>query len=223
MGFNNVTKIDDAVPIRNAIVSVYDKSGLAELVDGLLECCPGIRFYATGGSYAFLRDRLSGGHEGRLVALADYTGQPEMKGGLVKSLDWKIYLGLLAEPYDADHEADLADHGAVAFDLVVGNLYPFKAAAASAKRFEDARQHIDIGGPSMLRAAAKNFIRVAPLPSPELYGAFLAELRRGSGALRLDARARLAAEVFRRQSEYDAAVAAYIASSADTVLKSSYT
>jgi len=209
MAFNSVSRVDDQVFVRNVIVSVWDKSGLDEFVVDILRLCPGIRFYATGGSLerlSLLLDERAGAH---LVRMADYTGQPEMKGGLVKTLDWKIYLGLLAEPHDPDHEADLERADAVAFDMVVGNLYPFAEAAARAAGPEEARQHIDIGGPSMLRAAAKNFLRVAPVCGPDLYPRVTAALEKGRGAMGLADRAALAGEVFARQSAYDAAVAAW--------------
>ncbi len=222
MGFNTVSKLDDRVMIRNVIVSVYDKTGLEPFIAALLRFCPGARFYSTGGSYAFLADALGERAGAHLMRMSDYTGQPEMKGGLVKTLDWKIYLGLLAEPYDADHDEDLKRHGAVPFDMVVGNLYPFEAAAARAASFEEARQHIDIGGPSMLRAAAKNFLRVAPVCAPELYDGVAQELDGNHGALCLSTRARLAAEVFKRQSAYDAAIARYFTDSAAALLPASY-
>lgn len=222
MAFNKVSKVDDRVFIRNVIVSVYDKTGLDDFIVDLLRLCPGVRFYSTGGSYdrlaALLMDR-SGAH---LVRMSDYTGQPEMKGGLVKTLDWKIYLGLLAEPYDADHEADLERNDALAFDMVVGNLYPFAKAAAESASFEAARQHIDIGGPSMLRAAAKNFLRVAPVCGPDLYPGVVAALEKGRGALGFADRANLAAQVFARQSVYDAAVAQYLQAQAPSLLPQNY-
>lgn len=222
MGFNSVTRVDDAVYIRNVIVSVYDKTGLADFITQLLRLCPEIRFFSTGGTFTALEELLGERAGVHLVRMSDYTGQPEMKGGLVKTLDWKIYLGLLAEPYDADHEADLARTGAVAFDMVVGNLYPFPEAVSRATGFEDARQHIDIGGPSMLRAAAKNFLRVAPVSGPDLYAGVVNALERGRGALDLAERARLAGQVFRRQAAYDSAVADYFAEKAETLLPASY-
>ncbi len=210
MPFNSVSRVDDLVQVRNAIVSVYDKGGLETLARGLLEACPGVRLYSTGGTLAALRGILGPGAAGCLVAVEDYTGQPEMKGGLVKTLDWRIYLGLLSEPYDPDHEADRSRLGAVAFDLVVGNLYPFGAVSSAPGPFEAARQNVDIGGPCMLRAAAKNFLRVAAVCDPGDYPAILGELRRTGGRLGLATRARLAGKVFETTSRYDAAIAAFL-------------
>ena len=111
MSFNSVSKIDDLVPVRNVIISVYDKTGLEEWASGLLDACPGIRMYSTGGTYRALKSILGDAANGVLTSMEAYTGQPEMKGGLVKTLDWKIYLGLLSEPYDEDHEADRSRAG----------------------------------------------------------------------------------------------------------------
>jgi phosphoribosylaminoimidazolecarboxamide formyltransferase / IMP cyclohydrolase len=214
MGFNSVKSADDLVVQRNVLVSTYDKAGLADFVRGLAASCaaagrPGLRFYSTGGTYEALRDALRGVSGTSLVKVSDYTGQPEMKGGLVKTLDWKIYLGLLAESGDEAHEADLERSGAVAFDMVVANLYPFAEAAARAESSpEELRQRIDIGGPSMIRAAAKNFLRVASVSSPDQYGPLLAEIKASGGRTRLETRRRLAAEAFALISRFDATVAA---------------
>jgi phosphoribosylaminoimidazolecarboxamide formyltransferase/IMP cyclohydrolase len=207
MAFNSVRRAEDLVPIRHVLVSTYDKAGLAEFVRGIVEASPGVRFYSTGGTFDLLASAL--GRGAHLVKVSDYTGQPEMKGGLVKTLDWKIYLGLLAEAGDSAHEADLERHGAVAFDMVVANLYPFAEAASDPSSSpEDLRQRIDIGGPSMIRAAAKNYLRVASLSSPEQYGGVLRELRERGGRLGLETRLRLAARAFGLVSGYDATIAA---------------
>ena len=222
MPFNHVSRIDDRVPVRNAIVSVYDKIGLPDLARGLVESCPGIRIYSTGGTLSALRTILGPAAERILVSMEDYTGQPEMKGGLVKTLDWRIYLGLLSEPYDPEHAADRARSGAVAFDLVVGNLYPFGSVSSASGPFEAARQNIDIGGPCMLRAAAKNFLRVAGVCDPGDYAAVLGELRETGGMLGLATRARLARKVFDTTSRYDAAIAAFLDSRAEAGLGGEY-
>ena len=208
MAFNRVRVVPDVAPLRNVLVSTYDKAGLADLVRAMAAVCPGSRFYATGGTLAELRAALGERAEARVVAVSDYTGQPEMQGGLVKTLDWKIYLGLLAEPGNAEHAADLARAGAVAFDAVIANLYPFEAAAADpASGPEDLRQRIDIGGPAMIRAAAKNFLRVAAVSDPGQYPALLRELRDFEGCTGLSFRRNLAAEAFARTARSDAAVA----------------
>jgi phosphoribosylaminoimidazolecarboxamide formyltransferase/IMP cyclohydrolase len=215
MAFNSVKRAEDLVAARRVLVSTYDKAGLPELVLGMASACPGLSFYSTGGTYEALAKVLSSlpsGAEASLIKVSDYTGQPEMKGGLVKTLDWKIYLGLLAESGDADHEADLARAHAVAFDMVIANLYPFAEAAADPSAApEDLRQRIDIGGPSMIRAAAKNYLRVASVSSPAQYGALLAELKAQGGATSLETRRRLAAEAFGLISRFDAIVSSRLA------------
>jgi phosphoribosylaminoimidazolecarboxamide formyltransferase / IMP cyclohydrolase len=218
MAFNSVKRADDLVTLRNLLVSTYDKTGLADFVRGIVAASAdsatalpgdGLRFYSTGQTYEELAKALVGVKGPELVKVSDYTGQPEMKGGLVKTLDWRIYLGLLAETGDSEHEADLARHGAVAFDMVISNLYPFEAAAADAKASpEDLRQRIDIGGPCMIRAAAKNYLRVAPVSSPSQYGALLAELKASGGKTSLETRRRLAVEAFALTSRFDATVSA---------------
>jgi phosphoribosylaminoimidazolecarboxamide formyltransferase/IMP cyclohydrolase len=228
MAFNSVRRAEDLVAARAALVSTYDKTGLADLVRGIVVACPGIRFYSTGGTYDAIAEALAGLGAGsmagaELTKVSDYTGQPEMKGGLVKTLDWKIYLGLLAESGDASHAADLERSGAVAFDMVITNLYPFAEAAADPSSSpEDLRQNIDIGGPSMLRAAAKNYLRVASVSSPAQYGAFLSELVETGGRTRLETRRRLAAEAFGLVSRFDAAVSARLGGLEPAVVAAAY-
>ncbi len=223
-GLNAVSRADDLVPVRRAIVSVADKSGLDSLVPSLAEACPGIVFYSTGGTYREIARLLGAGAAGRLVAVSEYTGQPEMQGGLVKTLDFRVYLGLLSETHNPDHAADLSRAGAVAFDMVVGNLYPFsEAIRRPGATPETARGNIDIGGPCMIRAAAKNFLRVAALVDPADYAGVLAELRSRGGALALATRYRLAQRAFAHTAEYDRAVARYLAERAFAEVASCYT
>ncbi len=212
MKLNVVRRIDDRVPLRRALVSVSDKTNLEVLARGLLEACPAIVFYSTGGTHAALAEVLGAAAREHLVAVSDYTGQPEMQGGLVKTLDFKIYLGLLSETYNAAHEADLARCGAVRFDLVVVNLYPFVQTVGRLDCTpEMARGHIDIGGPCMVRAAAKNYIRVACLTDPADYEDFLKETVRGKGTVSFAVRFRLAQKAFQHVAEYDRAIADYLA------------
>jgi phosphoribosylaminoimidazolecarboxamide formyltransferase / IMP cyclohydrolase len=238
MAFNSVKKAEDSVVVRNLLVSTYDKAGLADFVRGIVEASStasaradsatavpgdGLRFYSTGGTYDELAKALAGLRGPELVKVSDYTGQPEMKGGLVKTLDWKIYLGLLAESGDASHEADLERAGAVAFDMVIANLYPFADASADPNASpEELRQRIDIGGPCMIRAAAKNYLRVASVSSPTQYEAVLAELRATGGKTSLETRRRLAAEAFSLTSRFDATVSARLGGLSADAVASSY-
>ena len=131
----------------------------------------------------------------------------------MKTLDFKIYLGLLSETYNAAHATDLERTGAAAIDMVVANLYPFEQTiAAPGATLEDARANVDIGGPCMVRAAAKNFHRVAVLMEPADYPAVLEEMSKHGGTLGLETRYRLARDAFRLIARYDEAIARYFES-----------
>lgn len=207
---NIVERIDDSVTLRNILVSVSDKRGLEGFIPAIVRLLPEVRILSTGGTFAHL-EGLLGKEKGRLIQVADYTGQPETQGGLVKTLDFKIYLGLLTETYNDAHRMDLARTGSLPIDMVVVNLYPFRETAARAgATIEQARANIDIGGPCMIRAAAKNFIRVAAVTDPEDYPALLAALEAGGGRTTLEMRFRLAQKAFAHTADYDRAIAAYL-------------
>ena len=209
MQLNRVNRVSDFVPVRNVLISLADKSGLERLVTDLWSVVPECVVYSTGGTYTVIEEIATTlGRPERLRRVSEYTGQPEMQGGLVKTLDFRIYLGLLSERYNSAHRDDLARTGAHEFDLVVCNLYPFEQVAADPESsIEELRAHIDIGGPTMLRAAAKNFLRVAAVCHPEDYGELIAALRENDGATRLDFRAASAARTFRYTAHYEAAIA----------------
>lgn len=211
MTLNIVEKIDDLVPVRHVLISVSDKTGLEALVPGLLEVDPAIRIYSTGGTYSRIQQILGAAAEGCLTQVSDYTGQPETQGGLVKTLDFKIYLGLLTETYNPDHQSDLRRTGAVPIDMVVVNLYPFQSAIADpGVTIEKARGNIDIGGPCMLRASAKNFIRVASVVDPHDYERILNELAIRHGSTSLNLRYDLACKAFEHTAQYDRTIADYL-------------
>lgn len=221
---NRVERVDDLVKIRNCIISVADKTGLSDFVLELVTICPEIRIFSTGGTFNALREALGGNHGKNLIQVSDYTGQPEMQGGLVKTLDFKIYLGLLSEPYNDAHASDILRTGGVLFDMVVGNLYPFgEAIIKEGAGIEDARAHIDIGGPCMLRASAKNFLRVASLCDVKDYSVIIEELRKNDGALSLSTRLTLAKKTFAHTAEYDRDIADYLVRQNEEVLKKNYT
>jgi len=223
MSLNIVREIDDAVPVRHALVSVSDKTGLDTFIPALVSACPNIRIYSTGGTFTAIR-QLLGSESPHLVQVSDYTGQPEMQGGLVKTLDFRIYLGLLSETYNAAHQADLARTGAVPFDLVVVNLYPFQqTVAASGVTPEAARTNIDIGGPCMVRASAKNYLRVASVTDPADYPEVLDELRRRQGKLGLALRFRLMQKAFRHTAAYDAAISGFFSGVSPDAVRGTYT
>lgn len=223
MTLNVVRRIDDTVRVQHVLVSVWDKQGLEGWVRSLNQVVPGVKFYSTGGTYEVLKQVLGEEQNGKLVPISAYTGQPEMQGGLVKTLDFKIYLGLLSETYNEAHTRDLARTAAVAFDMVVVNLYPFEQVVSRADVTpEMARTHIDIGGPCMLRAAAKNFLRVAAVSDPLDYEPILEELRKLKGRLSLTTRIRLARKAFATTARYDTAIAAYWAQTPDSTIRACY-
>ena len=210
MALNIVTRIDNRVPVRNVLMSVSDKTGLEDFVPALVRACPGVRILSTGGTYAKVKEILGDAADGTLVAVSDYTGQPEMQGGLVKTLDFKIYLGLLSETYNDAHQADLRRLGAHPFDLVVVNLYPFRETVAKPDVTpEMGRTNIDIGGPCMVRASAKNYLRVASVTDPLDYPSVAEELASHGGTVGLDTRFRLMKKAFAHTAEYDAAISRF--------------
>ncbi len=211
MALNRVSKVDDRVRVRNVLLSVSNKAGLADLVEGLVAVNPEVKFYSTGGTYAQLQSLLGDRASVHLRAVSDYTGQPEMQGGLVKTLDFKIYMGLLSETYNDAHRTDLKRTACIEFDLVVVNLYPFQDTVAQpGVTLEDARAHIDIGGPCMLRAAAKNFLRVASVCDPADYRTLLDELAKNAATTGLVSRLTFAKKSFAHTAAYDSAIAAYL-------------
>ena len=186
-----------------ALVSVFDKTGLADFAHGLVDL--GYTLVSSGGTAAYLQEL---GLE--VTAVEDVTGAPEMLGGRVKTLHPRIHGGILARRDLPDDMATLAAHEIEPFDLVCVNLYPFSSVAG--KRGvpqEDVVEMIDVGGPSMLRAAAKNFPHVAVVTSPEQYERVLGALR--DDALDLDARRDLARDAFAQSAAYDTAIAAWFA------------
>ena len=224
MSINTVTKIDNLVPVKNMLVSVSDKNGLEDFITGVLRVSPGVRILSTGGTFLTLKKALGDQADLCLTQVSDYTGQPETQGGLVKTLDFKIYLGLLTETYNPAHSDDMARTGAVYIDMVVVNLYPFAQTVARPDVTPElARGNIDIGGPCMLRAAAKNFIRVAPVVNPADYALVLDELAANNGRTSLDTRFALAKKAFEHTAAYDRAIADYLQTRAIGDVKKCYT
>lgn len=188
-------------PIRRALVSVYDKAGLDELVQALHDA--GVELVSTGGSAA----RITGlGLP--VTAVEELTGFPECLDGRVKTLHPKVHAGLLADTTNPDHVAQLDELGVVGFDLVVCNLYPFTDTVASGAGPDECIEQIDIGGPSMVRASAKNHRSVAVVTSPTTYPDVIAAL--GAGGFTLAQRQQLAAQAFVHTASYDVAVASWM-------------
>ena len=211
MSVNIVEKVDDRVPVRHALISVSDKQGLELLVRDLLRIVPNLKIFSTGGTYARIEEILGDVAGTTLVPVSDYTGQPETQGGLVKTLDFKIYLSLLTETHNPPHQEDLERTGAVPIDLVVVNLYPFrKTIERPGVTLEEARANIDIGGPCMVRASAKNFHRVAVVVDPADYPGLTTSLEANRGCTRLDERFRYAQKAFAHTAEYDRHIMGYL-------------
>ncbi len=223
MAGNIVEKIDDFVKVRHLLVSVSNKSGLDEFIPRVVEINPEIKILSTGGTYTKIKDILGKDAEACLKRVSDYTGQPETQGGLVKTLDFKIYLGLLTETYNDSHQADLERTGALPVDMVVANLYPFKETISKQDvTVEQARANIDIGGPCMIRASAKNYLRVAPVVDPSDYPMIISEMASNNGMTSLELRYSLAKKAFEHTAVYDRTIADFLNSRPFTGVKECY-
>jgi phosphoribosylaminoimidazolecarboxamide formyltransferase/IMP cyclohydrolase len=191
--------------IRTALVSVSDKTGLRELALGLAQL--DIRILSTGGTAKMLAE-----YGVPVTEVAEYTGFPEMLDGRVKTLHPRVYAGILARRDSPAHMAAIGSAGIDPIDLVVVNLYPFaQAVAKPGCTLEEAIENIDIGGPSMLRAAAKNYAGVAVVSDPSDYPRVLSEMRESHGALPEATRFELAKKAFAHSAAYDAAIGGYLA------------
>ena len=223
MAKNVVEKIDDKVTVQTMLVSVSDKTGLDEFIPGMLEVNPNLLILSTGGTHAKIKEILGEKADACLKQVSDYTGQPETQGGLVKTLDFKIYLGLLTETYNDAHQDDLKRTSALPIDMVAVNLYPFsQTIAKDGVTIEDARGNIDIGGPTMIRASAKNFIRVASVVDPAAYPVILDKMRAQDGALSLSDRYELSKKAFEHTAVYDRTIADFLGAQAMDQVQSCY-
>ncbi|HXH53881.1 MAG TPA: bifunctional phosphoribosylaminoimidazolecarboxamide formyltransferase/IMP cyclohydrolase [Sphingomicrobium sp.] len=194
----------DRVAVTRALISLSDKSGLDRLAAGLAEL--GIEIVSTGGTAARLRDNGA-----QVRDISELTGFPEMMDGRVKTLHPKVHGALLGVRDNDEHMAAMAEHGIAAIDLVVVNLYPFEATLARGAGRDEIIENIDIGGPSMVRSAAKNHAHVAIITDPADYDELLAELRQNGGATSLDFRKRLAAKAFALTAAYDSMISQWFA------------
>ncbi|MEZ5670001.1 MAG: bifunctional phosphoribosylaminoimidazolecarboxamide formyltransferase/IMP cyclohydrolase [Alphaproteobacteria bacterium] len=199
---------------RRALLSVSDKDGLVDLARGLAEA--GVDLVSTGGTARALRDAGLAVRE-----VAELTGFPEVMDGRVKTLHPKVHGGLLARRDDPGHMAAAEAHGIGMIDLLVVNLYPFAATVASGAGFADCVENIDVGGPAMIRAAAKNLDHVAVLTDPADYAAVLDEI--GEGGIAAGTRLRLAQAAFAHTARYDAAIAGWLAGQRGDLLPATLT
>ncbi|MGB0410315.1 MAG: bifunctional phosphoribosylaminoimidazolecarboxamide formyltransferase/IMP cyclohydrolase [Pikeienuella sp.] len=196
------TTADLPVAIRRALISVSDKTGLIEFAQALHQ--RGVELISTGGTAKAIRDA---GLEVKDVS--ELTGFPEMMDGRVKTLHPMVHGGLLALRNDTGHIASMDEHGIAAIDLLVVNLYPFEATVAAGAGYDDCVENIDIGGPAMIRAAAKNHAHVAVVVDSEDYGVVLQGI--DGGGISYPLRQRLAATAYARTAAYDAAVSTWMA------------
>ncbi len=193
--------------IERALISVYDKSGLAELVATLGSLR--VEIVSSGGTARRIREI---GYEA-LVEVSDYTGHPESPGGLVKTLHPKVHGGLLLDRNDDAHAAWMNENGVKPIDLVVSNLYPFEEAVAGGTDLETAAENIDIGGPSMVRSAAKAALlydSVLVVTGPAQYPEVIGTLNENQGDFTTEMRRRYALKAFRRTKGYDSAIVSYL-------------
>ncbi|MYA69530.1 bifunctional phosphoribosylaminoimidazolecarboxamide formyltransferase/IMP cyclohydrolase [Candidatus Poribacteria bacterium] len=190
--------------IARVLISVYDKTNLLEIATVLAQ--RGVEILSTGGTARHLRDA---GID--ILDVSDYTGFPEMMDGRVKTLHPKIHGGLLAERDNAEHNAQAEAHGIGSIDMVICNLYPFEATVAKPDvTLPEAIENIDIGGPTMIRAAAKNYRHVAALTAPSQYPQIIADLDANDGCLSEERRFELAKAAFAHTAHYDTAIATYL-------------
>ena len=190
--------------IKQALISVSDKSGVLEFARGLNQL--GVKILSTGGTAKLFSDNGI-----PVTEVADYTGFPEMLDGRVKTLQPKVHAGILARRDLPEHVATLEQHGIPTIDLVVVNLYPFSATVAKPDcTLEDAIENIDIGGPTMVRAAAKNHAHVAIVTDPADYGDILAEMQTNNGSVSAATRFDLAKKAYSHTAAYDSAISNYL-------------
>ena len=196
-------------PITRALISVSDKTGIVEFAQTLVEA--GVEILSTGGTAKLLAEKGL-----PVIEVADYTGFPEMLDGRVKTLHPKVHGGILGRRDLPEHVAKMAEHGIGNIDLVCVNLYPFEATIANPDcTLEDAIENIDIGGPTMVRSAAKNWAHVAIVTDSADYAALSEELRANAGKLSKATRFALAKKAFTHTAAYDGAISNYLTSLAE--------
>ena len=203
-------------PIRRALISVSDKAGLAEF--GRFLADRGVEVLSTGGSAKVLREAGV-----PVTEVAQYTGFPEIMDGRVKTLQPRIHGGLLAVRGDPSHERAMVEHDIRPIDLLAVNFYPFEATAAKGAAFEDCIENIDIGGPALIRAAAKNHAFVTVVVDPDDYARVCQEIAANDGATTPELRRQLAARAYARTAAYDAAIATWFAQIEDETFPSRIT
>ncbi len=190
--------------IKRVLISLSDKSGAVDFAKELAQFS--VQFLSTGGTAKILRDA---GLE--VMDVSEYTGFPEMLDGRVKTLHPKIHGGLLGLRNNEEHVATMKKHGIENIDMIVVNLYPFKETVSKPHcTFEDAIENIDIGGPTMLRSAAKNFQSVTVVTDPQDYKEIINEMQASNGEVSYETNLKLAYKVFKTTSQYDRMISTYL-------------
>jgi phosphoribosylaminoimidazolecarboxamide formyltransferase/IMP cyclohydrolase len=207
MGGDTINKIiaetKDKVPIKTALISVFDKTGIEEI--GKFLAANKVHILSTGGTAAKLRDLGC-----TVQDVSDYTGFPECLDGRVKTLHPKVHGGLLAARGNADHEKQMGDHGMVSIDLSIVNLYPFAQAVAKGGDFATCIENIDIGGPAMIRASAKNHAGVTIITSPKQYAGLMTQMTENEGCTTFDFRKNCACAAYALTASYDSMVSTWM-------------
>ncbi|MCS7281361.1 MAG: IMP cyclohydrolase [Desulfobacterota bacterium] len=193
------------MPIKRALISVSNKAGLSELAPFLLEYK--IEILSTGGTRRYLESLGI-----KTTDISSYTGFPEIMDGRVKTLHPKVHGGILSVRDNEGHKQAMEEHGIEYIDLLIVNLYPFREVVESKCSFEEAIENIDIGGPTMIRAGAKNFKYVTVVTDPNDYPELIRNMKENNGDTSLDFRFYLAQKVFKLTYEYDKAIFEYLSS-----------
>lgn len=223
---NIVDRVPDLVKVRRVMMSCSDKSNLLQLLIGLFQHCPGVEVISTGRTLEKIRDLIEINHltGGSVVSVEDITGHPPMQGGLVKTLDWRFFLGMLAEAFNPKHIDDLKNTSAKRIQGLFFNFYPFAEKIVEAGiTFEEARSELDIGGPGNARASGKSFHTVAGVTDPADYEEFVNMLARTGGCTTLEFRYAMMQKIFVLTAEYDAAIRDYLANMSYEKMVSCYT
>jgi phosphoribosylaminoimidazolecarboxamide formyltransferase/IMP cyclohydrolase len=198
-----VANVSDKVPIKTALVSVFDKTGIEELGKFLAE--NKVHILSTGGTAAKLRELGC-----TVQDVSDYTGFPECLDGRVKTLHPKVHGGILAARGNAEHEKQMGDHGMISIDLVIVNLYPFAQAVAKGGDFATCIENIDIGGPAMIRASAKNHAGVTIMTNPKQYAGLMQQMKDNGGCTNMDFRKNAACAAYALTASYDSMVSTWM-------------
>lgn len=200
----------DLVPVRTALISVSEKAGLVHFVKDLYNTNPELTIISSGGTARALRDGLDAPYSDRVVDVSRYTGFPESPGDLVKTLHPRVHGGLLLDWGNSEHLAYMLENGIIEIDMAVLNLYPFSDVVAKPDATPvKAREMIDIGGPAMVRAAAKNFPRVAVVTDPNNYANVLNELDKNEDATSFGFRQDCRTAAFETTLEYERGIVEY--------------